>query len=257
MTQVVLLALPLGVLAGAVLGLLGAGGSVLTVPALVYLLDQPVGAATTAALAIVAANAAVGAAENARRGTIDAPLALAFGAAGAGGALAGSYLNRLVSGEMLLALLALVMLASAWSLWRGRPEGGAGLCPRPGPARNALVAALGLAVGVLTGLFGVGGGFLVVPALVLLLGLPVRIAIGTSLLVIAITALAGLGGHLVAGEVSWPLTLVFGAAGAAGVWAGARFGGRLASTTLARAFSAMLVVVALALLAENGAALTG
>jgi uncharacterized protein len=252
----VLLALPLGLLAGAMLGLLGAGGSVLTVPALVYLLDQPVAAATTAALAIVAVNAGVGAAENARRGTVDARLAAGFGAASVLGAALGSYLNRLASGETVLGLLALVMLASAWSLWRGRPgdQAGAGAERR---ARPALVASLGLAVGLLTGFFGVGGGFLIVPALVLLLGLSVRLAIGTSLLIIAVTALAGLAGHLAVGGVSWPVTLAFAAAGSAGVLAAARCGRGLAGETLARAFSVMLAVVAVALLVENGAALTG
>jgi uncharacterized membrane protein YfcA len=139
----VLLALPLGLATGGLLGVLGAGGSVLTVPALVYLLDQPVGAATTTALAIVSANAAVGAAANARAGTVDLGLAARFGAASVVGALAGSVLNRLASGETVLFLLAIVMLASAWSLWRGRPAHA-----RPLPAgawtRTALVAGLGL-----------------------------------------------------------------------------------------------------------------
>jgi uncharacterized membrane protein YfcA len=253
-SHLVLLALPLGALVGSTLGLLGAGGGVLAVPALVYLLGQPVGPATTAALAIVAGAAAVGALENARRGTIDVPTAVAFGAAGAAGALLGSYLSRLVSGDVLLALLALLMLASAWSLARSRPEGAAGR-PASGPARGALVAALGLAVGVLTGFFGVGGGFLAVPALVLLLGLPLRRAIGTSLLAVAITAAAGLAGHLSAGGTSWPVTLAFGVSGVAGVLAAGRCAGRLESATLARIFSGVLALVALAILAENGTAL--
>lgn len=252
----VILALPLGLLAGAMLGTLGAGGSVLTVPALVYLLGQPVREATTAALVIVSANAAVGAAENARRGTIDLRLAAGFGSASILGALAGSYLNALARGELVLFLLALVMLGSAWSLWRGGPE--RALAPRRGAvARVALVASLGLGVGVLTGFFGVGGGFLIVPALVMLLGVPVRLAIGTSLLIITITALAGLAGHLVGGGVSWPVTIAFGGAGMVGAWFGSRRAGHLSEETLGRAFAAMLLVVALFLLVENGAALVG
>ena len=252
----VLLALPLGLLAGAMLGTLGAGGSVLTVPALVYLLGQPVREATTAALVIVSANAAVGAVENAKRGTIDVRLAAGFGSASIAGALAGSYLSTLARGETVLFLLALVMLGSAWSLWRGRPEGAA--APRRGgAARVVLVVSLGVAVGVLTGFFGVGGGFLIVPALVMLLGVPVRLAIGTSLLVITITALAGLAGHLVSGGVSWPVTIAFGGAGMLGAWAGSRRAGRLSDETLGRAFAVMLAVVALFLLVVNGAALLG
>ncbi len=252
----VLLALPLGLLAGAMLGTLGAGGSVLTVPALVYLLGQPVSEATTAALVIVSANAAVGALENARRGTIDVRLAAGFGSASIAGALAGSYLNALARGEAVLFLLALVMLGSAWSLWRGRPERAA--APRRGGlVRVALVVSLGVAVGVLTGFFGVGGGFLIVPALVVLLGVPVRLAIGTSLMIITITALAGLAGHLVSGGVSWPVTIAFGGAGMVGAWVGSRRGGHLSDETLGRAFAVMLVVVALFLLVVNGLALAG
>jgi uncharacterized protein len=252
----ILLALPLGLATGVMLGLLGAGGSVLTVPALVYLLGQPVSEATTAALVIVSANAAVGAVGNARQGTINVRLAAGFGAASILGALIGSYLSSLVRGETVLFLLALVMLGSAWSLWRGRPER-AEVRSRSRPARVALVASLGFTVGVLTGFFGVGGGFLIVPVLVLLLDLPVRLAIGTSLLIITVTALAGLAGHLVSGGVSWPITLAFGAAGMVGAWVGSRGGRHLTSETLSRAFAIMLVAVALFLLAKNGTALAG
>ncbi len=252
----ILLALPLGLATGAMLGVLGAGGSVLTVPALVYLLGQPVGEATTAALVIVSANAAVGAVENSRRGTIDARLAAGFGVVSILGALLGSYLSSLVRGETVLFLLALVMLGSAWSLWRGRPDRMEARS-QSRIRRIALVASLGFVVGVLTGFFGVGGGFLIVPALVLLLDVPVRLAIGTSLLIITVTALAGLAGHLMSGGVSWPITLAFGGAGMVGAWAGTRRGQHLTNETLGRAFAIMLVAVALFLLAKNGAELAG
>jgi uncharacterized protein len=249
----VLLAIPIGLGTGLLLGMLGAGGSVLTVPALVYLLGQPVAAATTASLVIVSGNAAVGAADNARHGTLDRGLALRFGVASIAGALLGSYLSRLVGGTTILFLLALVMLGSAWSLWRGRPT------ERECETRRALplVAALGLAVGILTGFFGVGGGFLIVPALVLLLGASVRIAIGTSLVIITVSALTGLGGHLATGGVSWPITLAFGGAGIVGVLAGTRAGRHVDGDSLSRAFAAMLVAVACFLLVKNGMALAG
>lgn len=254
--SIVLLALPLGLATGGLLGVLGAGGSVLTVPALVYLLDQPVGAATTAALAIVSVNAAVGAATNARAGTVDLRLAARFGAASVAGALVGSVLNRLASGEMVLFLLAIVMLASAWSLWRGAPA--TEHSPRPprsaARGRTALVGALGLGVGVMTGFFGVGGGFLIVPALILLLGVPVRTAIGTSLVIITVTALAGLAGHLAAGGVDWSVTIAFAVAGAVGAWLGVRGGRRVSGERLSQLFAVMLVAVAAFLLARNGAA---
>ena len=250
----VLWAIPLGLATGGLLGTLGAGGSVLTVPALVYLLGQPVGPATTASLAIVAANAAVGAAGNWQAGTLDARLAAGFAGSSIGGALVGSHLNRLADGSTILFLLALVMLASAWSIWRGlRIDQGRAAVGRA--ARIALVAGLGLATGVMTGFFGVGGGFLIVPVLVLLLGVPLRVAIGTSLLIIAVTAFAGLAGHLAGGSVDWPITIAFGAAGMVGAWAGARWGRRLSSERLQRLFALMLVAVAAFLLARNGASL--
>jgi uncharacterized membrane protein YfcA len=251
--SIVLLALPLGLATGGLLGVLGAGGSVLAVPALVYLLDQPVGAATTAALAIVSANAAVGAAESVRAGAVDLRLAGRFAVASVAGALVGSVLNRLASGETVLFLLAIVMLGAAWSLWRGRP---ASTRPRQAPPAPALlVGALGLGVGVLTGFFGVGGGFLIVPALILLLGVPVRTAIGTSLVIISVTALAGLAGHLAAGGVDWTVTIAFAGAGAVGAWLGVRGGRRVPAERLSQLFAVMLVAVAAFLLARNGAAI--
>lgn len=251
----VLWAIPLGLATGGLLGTLGAGGSVLTVPALVYLLGQPVGPATTASLAIVAANAAVGAAGNWNAGTIQPRLAAGFGAASIGGALIGSRLNRLAEGETILFLLALLMLASAWSLWRGRRID-EGRPPIAGARRIALVAALGLVVGVMTGFFGVGGGFLIVPVLVLLLGVPLRVAIGTSLLIITVTALAGLAGHLATGSIDWPLTISFGAAGMVGAWGGAHWAGRMSSERLQRLFALMLVAVAAFIIARNGVSLS-
>jgi uncharacterized membrane protein YfcA len=121
-----------------------------------------------------------------------------------------------------------------------------------GAARVAVIAALGFVVGVMTGFFGVGGGFLIVPVLVLLLGVSLRTAIGTSLLVIAITALAGLAGHLVGGEIDWPITLAFGGAGMIGAWVGVRSGRRMSSERLQRLFAVMLLGLAAFLLARNG-----
>lgn len=253
----ILLAIPLGIATGVLLGLLGAGGSVLTVPALVYLLGEPVGAATTAALAIVSGNAAVGAADNVRRGTVDRRVAVQFAAGGVCGALLGSYLNRLASGETILFLLALVMLGAAWPLWRGRSPADVARAAARRRAPVALVGSVGVLVGTLTGFFGVGGGFLIVPALILLLDVPVRSAVGTSLVIITVTALAGLAGHLSAGEVSWPVTLAFGAAGVVGVLLGTRASRRFSGAGLSRAFAVMLVLVAALLLVENGIALVG
>jgi uncharacterized protein len=246
--QQLALAVPLGLVIGLVIGTLGAGGSLLTVPALVYLLDQPVAAATTASLAIVAANASVGATVNARRGRADTRLAASFAVAGVVGALAGSWLNRLAPGAAVLLGLSVLMIAAAVALWRGRPQEGV----RISHAVPWYVgAATGLGVGVLTGFFGVGGGFVVLPVLVLLVGLPMRVAVGTSLIVIAITSTAGLAGHLGTGGISWGLTLVFGAAGIVGAWIGAHTCHRIPVARLSQGFAVLLVALATVLIVEN------
>lgn len=120
-----------------------------------------------------------------------------------------------------------------------------------------LVGALGAGVGVLTGFFGVGGGFLIVPVLVLVLGLPMREAIGTSLLIIAITATGGLVGHLGAGALSLPLVATFAAAGVVGSASGVALGRRMPTHALSRAFAVVLVAVAVALMAANAPAAWG
>jgi uncharacterized protein len=249
--ETIVLALPLGLAVGSVMGLLGAGGALLTVPAMVYLLDQSIEAASTASLLVVAASAAVGAGVNVRRGACHLRLAAGFAAAGVGGALLGSWLSRLASGPTVLLLLSILMLGAAAALWRGRPPE---VANRP-RVRAPLVVAAGFGVGVLTGFCGVGGGFIILPVLVLLLGLPVRAAVGTSLLIIAVTALAGAAGRLGAGGISWPITLAFGAAALAGAWLGARTGHRLPTPRLSQGFAVLLVGLALVLMAENAGAI--
>jgi uncharacterized membrane protein YfcA len=245
--ETIALALPLGLAVGSVMGLLGAGGALLAVPAMIYLLGEPIESATTASLLVVAANAAVGAAVKVRRGAADPRLAAAFAATGVVGALFGAWLSHLVSGHVLLLVLAVLMLVAAAALWRGAPAE----VVTPPARRWPLALAAGLAVGVLTGLCGVGGGFLILPALVLLLGLPLRVAVGTSLLVIATSALAGLAGHLGAAAIDWPVTIAFGVAGAAGAWLGARTGHRLPTPRLSQGFALLLVALAVVLAVEN------
>lgn len=199
MTMTVLLAVVFGSLIGLLLGLVGGGGSILTVPILVYVLDQGVHEATATSLVIVGATALIGAVPHARAGRVAIRTALLFGGSGIAGAFAGTALNARVSGPVILLLFGLLMLAVAARM-------AVGSRPVPGEVDDAPligfrweVVASGLVVGVLTGFFGVGGGFLIVPALVLVLGLPMRLAVGTSLVVIAINAAAGIVAHLGSG----------------------------------------------------------
>jgi uncharacterized protein len=244
-----LLALPFGVAIGLSLGSVGAGGSLLAVPVLVYVLGEPVKTATTESLLVVGVAALVGAIREVRTGRVQVETALAFGAAGAAGSIAGTALNRLVGGPALLLAFAALLLAAAAAMVRRRPA------PSSRAARSlARVAPVGLATGLLTGFFGVGGGFVILPALVLLLGLPITRAVGTSLLVIALTSSAALAAHLASGSIDWTIASALTGAAMVGALAGRRFGSSLRPERLGQAFAVLLVAVALVLVAENAAA---
>jgi uncharacterized membrane protein YfcA len=248
----VLLAIPFGVAIGLALGLVGAGGSLLTVPILVFVLGQSARQATTATLVIVGITAVAGAIEHARHGAVRWRVAATFGAAAAAGAVGGTALNRLVNEDALLAAFGVLMLAAAYALARGRPSTAPPVERRIGP--GLLLA--GLAVGVLTGFFGVGGGFVVVPVLVLLVGLRIDAAVGTSLVVVALACAAALAGHLATESLDWTLVGVFTGAAVAGALVGARLSGRIPPVVLARGFAVLVGGVGLFLIAKNIAVLT-
>lgn len=254
--------LPLGAAIGLVMGLLGGGGSILTVPALVYLLGQDPTTATTASLAIVAMTSAFGVLAHARSRRVRWGVGASVGALGIGGSWAGSQAATGVDPQVLLLGFAVLMLVAAQGMLRGRYGGRApssSLLPAPTttapPAartpRAAGVARLVLAatgVGLVTGFFGVGGGFVVVPTLVLVLGLSMPVAVGTSLLVIAInsaTALVSRAGA--APDLDWALVLPFAGAAVVGVLVGSRLAGRLPERHLRRSFGVLLVALALAI----------
>lgn len=250
-----LLALPFGLAIGLSLGLVGGGGSIVAVPVLVYVLGEPVKAATTESLLIVGATALLGSLDHARAGRVRARLAVAFGLAGAAGSLGGTALNRLVGSRALLLAFAVLLLVAAAAMVRGRGEPSRPEVAARGGRFWARVVPAGLATGVLTGFFGVGGGFAVVPALTLLLGVPLRAAVGTSLAVIAITSTAALAAHLSSGGVDWAVAGAFTAAAVAGALAGSRAGARIHVRSLAGGFAALVLLLALLLIAENVAAL--
>jgi uncharacterized membrane protein YfcA len=227
-----------GLAVGLSLGLLGGGGAILGVP-LLLALGVDARQAIASSLVVVAVTAALAAAGHARAGRVDWRSALRFGPATALGGFAGGRAAGAVDADLLLLLFAALMLAAAGALWRPRPvwEGAA-------PASPVALALAGAGIGALTGLVGAGGGFLFVPALVLLGRLAVQRAVGTSLVVIAANALAALVGQLahvaLRAEVAAPLTL----AAALGALAGTRFAGRVSEPRLRRAFAVFLVAVA-------------
>ena len=248
----------LGALAvGVTLGLLGSGGSIVTVPVLVYLLHQPEKVAIAGSLGIVGGIAAVGGMMAAVRGKVDVRSVVWFGLPGMAGTYGGAWLAGLVSGAVQLFVFAVVMLVAAAFMVRPRPRPPAGAGHR---GSRVLIAAEGLAVGVLTGFVGVGGGFLIVPALVLLGGLPMHVAVGTSLAIIALKSFAGFWKYLDvladAGlRLDWQVLVTFTIVGAVGSLAGNLVSGRIPQAHLQRVFAIFLVVVGVFILWQSGSGL--
>ena len=255
------LAILFGLAIGFALGAFGGGGSILAVPALVYGLGMSVDQAIPTSLLVVSLTAAVAAWAHRRAGTLDVRTAAVFGGAGIAGSLAGTWLHHLVPDGLVLGGLAVVMVVAAVGMWRRgtRDEdlapgaGSAGTSTtsvraRLGGRRMAAVLGAGAGVGVLTGLFGVGGGFLIVPALVLVLDLPMGIAVGTSLAVIAVTAAAGLAAHLGYGGVDVAVASAFALGGMAGAFTGQCTASRLSSGGLARGFAVLVAVIGVSML---------
>jgi len=298
------IAIPAGLLIGLSLGALGGGGSILTIPVLVYLLHQPPHAATAGSLLIVGITAAAGMIAHQRAGRVRLGPGTAFGILGVAGAYAGTRLSANIRPDLLLSLFAGFMLVAAAAMLRrrrgapGQHAPAAQSPPAPhqaaapddrgaSPLRGGVITATlekpvaavlapgrpvawprrrgsaairqGLkivaaatGVGLLTGFFGVGGGFVIVPALVLALGFEMPVAVGTSLLVIAINSAVALavrlGGHV---SLDWPLLGVFTAAALAGALAGNRVASRVDPSRLTAAFTVLLIAVAAYSLARS------
>jgi uncharacterized membrane protein YfcA len=242
-----------GSVIGFTLGLVGGGGSILAVPLLVYLVGvpDPHVAIGTSALA-VAANALISLAGHARAGRVRWPCAGVFSATGVAGAFAGSALGRGVDGQYLLTAFAALMIVVAILMLR-QPEAGADRIVRLNRGNAPALIITGAAVGGLSGFFGIGGGFLIVPGLLLATGMPIQQAIGTSLVAVTAFGLTTATTYAMAGLVDWRLAALFVAGGTIGTWFGARAGRLLAQRrgALTRVFAALIVVVALYMLARG------
>lgn len=249
-----LLAAGLGVLIGLCLGALGGGGGVLVVPALVYALGQSAQQATTSSIIIVGLTAVTGTLARLRGGQVDWRTGLVFGVFGLPAAYLGTMANHRVSQHvLLLAFAALTVLAATAMLVNGRrPDTPHAAGPERGAA--ALVGqaiGCGLVIGFLTGFLGVGGGFLVVPALVIGLRMPMSRAVGTSLLIIAVNSVSALGARIGVAEFEWRVILPFTLAAVAGALAGKRISGALSGDTLTRAFAVLLALVGAAVAVQS------
>jgi uncharacterized protein len=243
-------ALLLSGLIGVSLGLMGGGGSILAMPVLVYVAGIETKEAVAMSLAIVGSTSLVGSLLHGCRGQLNLMVAVTVGGAGIIGAFFGARFTRFVSAHTLLLLFAALMLISAVMMLTRKDH--LGLDDREQHGRNLVWMLLaGLGVGVLTGFLGVGGGFLVVPVLVFVAGLPMRQAVGTSLLVIAINAAAGFLGHLSEGHLHLRPTLAFTSAAVVGALAGERFARHLPALRLRQVFSYTVILIAIMLVIAN------
>ncbi len=246
-----LLGFLLALLVGLALGILGGGGSILTVPIFVYLLDFDPKTAIAMSLGVVGVVSLAGAVSHAREGNIDGRVALLFGSVAMAGTYLGARLSAFVSGTFQLTLFAVVMLLAAFFMFRGRSESDE-TSPPPGlKGRWLLIIVEGIGVGVLTGLVGVGGGFMIVPALVLLAGIPMKVAIGTSLLIISMKSAAGFYGYLGQVTVDWSFMAAFSGAAVIGILLGSRLVRFIPQGALRKAFAVFLVVMGALILYQN------
>lgn len=252
-----------GALVGFSLGLTGGGGAIFAVPLLVYAIGLPGSEAVGVSLMTVGVTALVGFIERARRGLVEFPTGLLFAVAGMLAAPIGSWLAGRIPEAVLLSLFAALMVVVAVRMWRQasrRPEPlavledeNAGPTCRRDPegklrltSRCALLlVVVGAATGLLSGLFGVGGGFIIVPALVMFSQMGIQRAIGTSLLVITLVALSGTTSYLLAGrELSVAIAALFGLGSIVGLFGGSWLARRLAGPRLEHVFAAAIVMVA-------------
>ncbi len=243
------LTVALAVLVGASLGLLGGGGSILTVPLLAYVGGMDAKQAIATSLLVVGATSAVGAISHAKAGRVQWRTGLVFGGAGMAGAYAGGLLGHYIPGSVLLLGFAAMMIATAVAMLRGRKNIVTVDSAHRIPAIT--VVAEGLVVGLVTGLVGAGGGFLVVPALALLGGLPMPIAVGTSLIVIAMKSFAGLAGYLTSVQINWTVALMVTAAAIVGATIGARMTTVVNPETLRKGFGWFVLAMSSVILAQE------
>lgn len=242
------LATGLSVFIGIALGLLGGGGSILTVPLLVYIAGLDAKSAIASSLFIVGVTSIFGLLSHARAHRVRWRTGLIFGAAGMVGAFAGGKVGALLPGALLLLAFALMMAVTAVAMIRGRKTVATGHHADL-PVLRILLD--GIVVGFVTGIVGAGGGFLVVPALALLGGLPMPVAVGTSLLVIAMKSFAGFAGYATTVSIDWQVTLLVTAGAIVGAFVGSAVAGRVHPDRLRKGFGWFVLVMAVVILVQE------
>jgi uncharacterized membrane protein YfcA len=246
-----LVGLTLAVVIGLSLGLLGGGGSVLTVPVLVYVVGVAAKPAIAMSLPVVGITSLVGASMHWRFGNVQLRTAVLFGGVAMVGAYIGARLAGLLAAPVQLALLAVSMLAAAVPMFRA-PRAGRGESTGEA-AMSPMIVPAALVVGLLTGLVGIGGGFLVVPALVLLARVPMREAVGTSLVIIAMNSVSGFAGYIGTVSIDWGVLASFTACAIGGAFGGVAMSRRVPQAALKRGFAVFLIVTSSFVLYKNRA----
>ncbi|MCX5768639.1 MAG: sulfite exporter TauE/SafE family protein [Gemmatimonadetes bacterium] len=243
-------ALGFALVIGILLGMLGGGGSILTVPVLIYALGFDPKLAIAMSLPIVGFTSAIGAWRHWRAGNVDVRQALLFGIVAMTGAYAAGRASRGIDPRIQLAILGVAMTGAAISMLHSASNDAAA---RPAETKSSpwFLYGVGLAVGVLTGVVGVGGGFLIVPALVVLGGIPMRQAVGTSLMVIAMNCAAGFAGQAGHQPIDWRFVATFSVVATGGIVSGAMLLSYVKQQTLKRAFAVLLLMIAALILWQN------
>jgi uncharacterized membrane protein YfcA len=253
-----ILAILAGAATGIVLGLFGSGGSIIAMPALMYLLGIEAKSAIAMSLGIVAVTATLSGWDHWRRGNVDMRVALVFAFFGMVGTFSGAKVGVMTPVAIQLTLFALVMYAAAWKMLKpallpqmAMAENGGLPTERQVEAHLGHVAVHGIGVGVLTGMVGVGGGFLIVPALALLSGLPMKLAVGTSLVIVAAKSYAGFVGYFGAVPLDWNIMGLFTAVTIVGSFLGTRLAHRFSQEMLKKSFGVFLMMVATYILVRS------
>lgn len=251
MSATMILTLVLAAFVGLALGTLGGGGSILTVPLLTYVAGMPAREAIAASLLVVGVTSLTSLIVHARHKRVRWRTGMIFGAAGMGGAFFGGLVGGHLPATVLMVAFALMMIATAIAMITRKSRD---TSDRPGTETQHNLPALrtlldGVIVGFVTGIVGAGGGFLIVPALVMLGGLSMPVAVGTSLLVISMKSFAGLAGYLTSVTLDWPLVAGVSAVAIVGALAGARLAGRVPAQALQKAFGVFVLITGAVILA--------
>lgn len=251
MSPLLILGLFLSGLIGLSLGLIGGGGSIITVPVLVYVLGVEPHEAVGMSLAVVGGTSLIGSFLHYQKGNVQFKTGLMFGISGVFGAFVGSPLTKLLSPSALLLTFAMLMLMIAALMLRKKEQAENGIEVQPIEMNIWKALLAGFAVGILTGFLGVGGGFLIVPALIMFGGLGMKEAVGTSLFVIFLNCIAGLIGHASQNSFNWRLTGLVTMLAILGAIAGTFLSQRMPAQKLQKGFAVFVVLTAIFLIVKN------